>query len=642
MTQIFAGRAELMPAGETTEQHENWQKEEADLVEEDRSSPRGLFKGHFSLGGRRAWGPYIRDNQDGVNRCPRCAWELEGGSCGSCGWGADDNQEMTIGDFDEDFDEYFSDGDDMWSPQPPGFDVAPRHLGGAEDILYLHSSGTVSRRSSQASGDLSNDESLSEESEEHESDSMDGFIVNDVEGSSRAQGSVLGSESGVTHHNPTPYHGDSEAPDDLVYRLRTRARNVPGNNDDDTDVPVPAPTRLAHRRPAIPISSSSEDNADPPFAVYRRRRQFQESRRQLQETGTTTVQPQSHSRRHVGNRSRAQQITSSSRVAGAAPNATDYQSHIEIESDSVIGSDSDGPIGPQRSNRRSRNDHRNFSDDYAAPEDVHYPLLAEHEGSIGGGSGTMTAERQSRNSSLSPIPPFGSNRSTISPLIGSRFSPPALSPTPEIQRPSSGGMMTAEDRSSHSPLLPPSPIPQPRTTRQPLSQSSGGSAPFSPILIESSPARSNSEANTHSQRSRSALPNFEPPSPSRITNPFRPETSTSANHGAHTSPRVRTRGLRVPARQRGSNRDRHRNLNVPVDIALNHARRYFTPATMSSARNSRSPAVAAPQEQSVEEREERQNRERLAAFSRAERRRHKAERRAERAGRASAVGRVAA
>lgn len=28
----------------------------------------------------------IQDGQDGVLRCPRCAWEVVDGMCGSCGW----------------------------------------------------------------------------------------------------------------------------------------------------------------------------------------------------------------------------------------------------------------------------------------------------------------------------------------------------------------------------------------------------------------------------------------------------------------------------------------------------------------------------------------------------------------------------
>ena len=89
ITQIFLSRAELAPAGETTEEHRRLQQEEAELLEIDRASHTatggGLFKGRFRYFARRRV-PVIRDIQDGVNRCPRCTWELEEGECGSCGY----------------------------------------------------------------------------------------------------------------------------------------------------------------------------------------------------------------------------------------------------------------------------------------------------------------------------------------------------------------------------------------------------------------------------------------------------------------------------------------------------------------------------------------------------------------------------
>ena len=88
MIQIFANRAELMPVGETTEEHRQWQDEEAALVERDRSSRGGLFRGCFRMFVRRPMtlAAPIRDDEDNVDRCPRCTWELEDGQCGSCGY----------------------------------------------------------------------------------------------------------------------------------------------------------------------------------------------------------------------------------------------------------------------------------------------------------------------------------------------------------------------------------------------------------------------------------------------------------------------------------------------------------------------------------------------------------------------------
>lgn len=101
MTQIFAKRAELMPVGETTQEHKKWQDEEAALVEKDRTTTGlkgGLFRGCFKLTRRRQLN-VIRDDEDGVDRCPRCTWELEDGLCESCGYPmGEDSAEMSDSD----------------------------------------------------------------------------------------------------------------------------------------------------------------------------------------------------------------------------------------------------------------------------------------------------------------------------------------------------------------------------------------------------------------------------------------------------------------------------------------------------------------------------------------------------------------
>ena len=101
MTQIFANRPELMPVGETTQEHKRWQEEEAALVEKDRATvglKGGLFRGCFRLTHRRQLA-VIRDDEDGVDRCPRCTWELEDGLCESCGYPAgEDSAEMSDSD----------------------------------------------------------------------------------------------------------------------------------------------------------------------------------------------------------------------------------------------------------------------------------------------------------------------------------------------------------------------------------------------------------------------------------------------------------------------------------------------------------------------------------------------------------------
>ncbi|KAF2176704.1 hypothetical protein K469DRAFT_606335 [Zopfia rhizophila CBS 207.26] len=103
MTVIFINRVELLPQGETIEQHSKWQKEEAEIVQQDKNNqdPRsgGLFKGCFKSNRLNAQPlRVVRDQEDGVDRCPMCSWELEDGECAQCGLFFDDNGELTWGD----------------------------------------------------------------------------------------------------------------------------------------------------------------------------------------------------------------------------------------------------------------------------------------------------------------------------------------------------------------------------------------------------------------------------------------------------------------------------------------------------------------------------------------------------------------
>jgi hypothetical protein len=102
---VFIGRAELLPVGETLEEHKKWQKEEADAVQADKDNKDartgGLFKGCFKthpLHGRVPSLQVLRDQEDGVDRCPVCTWELEDGGCQQCGLIFDESGEVSWGD----------------------------------------------------------------------------------------------------------------------------------------------------------------------------------------------------------------------------------------------------------------------------------------------------------------------------------------------------------------------------------------------------------------------------------------------------------------------------------------------------------------------------------------------------------------
>lgn len=86
MVSVLVGRAQLMPADETPEEHSTLRAEESAQLERDKANKHettgGLFRGCF----RRKCPALmvIRDPEDGVDRCPLCSWELELGRCERC------------------------------------------------------------------------------------------------------------------------------------------------------------------------------------------------------------------------------------------------------------------------------------------------------------------------------------------------------------------------------------------------------------------------------------------------------------------------------------------------------------------------------------------------------------------------------
>ncbi|KAL9021656.1 MAG: hypothetical protein Q9185_001191 [Variospora sp. 1 TL-2023] len=98
ITQTFINTAVLLPPGETIDGHKMLQRDEAEIVEKDKTNQGrdgGLFKGCFRPH-PRPLAP-IRDGPDGVDRCPMCTWELEDGMCNSCGYTVLDDDHDTYG-----------------------------------------------------------------------------------------------------------------------------------------------------------------------------------------------------------------------------------------------------------------------------------------------------------------------------------------------------------------------------------------------------------------------------------------------------------------------------------------------------------------------------------------------------------------
>ncbi|CAD0081585.1 unnamed protein product [Aureobasidium vineae] len=87
MINIFLRSHNLLPDGESLEQHQQWAFEEAEMVRNDKNNKDtktgGLFKSIFRP--RRARLLPIHDPTDHVDRCPRCHHEIEDGMCNNCG-----------------------------------------------------------------------------------------------------------------------------------------------------------------------------------------------------------------------------------------------------------------------------------------------------------------------------------------------------------------------------------------------------------------------------------------------------------------------------------------------------------------------------------------------------------------------------
>jgi hypothetical protein len=83
MVEVLINRAELMPMDETIDQHQERKTSETTIVETDRVSELGLFKGCFS---KQPLGRLQFCEEDGIYRCLGCSHEyISGPMCENCG-----------------------------------------------------------------------------------------------------------------------------------------------------------------------------------------------------------------------------------------------------------------------------------------------------------------------------------------------------------------------------------------------------------------------------------------------------------------------------------------------------------------------------------------------------------------------------
>ena len=243
-------------------------------MEADKKGP-GLFPDCFTREERRM-PSYIRDLADGVNRCPRCTWEMEDGECASCGFPYDEDDEDVMFEMmgersssflsteeesnpDEDMEETEDDGDDA-------------DVGSLDDFVVNDNNATrpsprISARHSPHPLDL---------------DAIESAALRDTSQSRSDGGStVLSLHSDRTNsssHSSQPQRPHIQS----NHRGRTSGRNPPishvlanapaavvWESDSSSEESLPAQRRRARLRARTVLSELHEDETDAIFMQTR-------------------------------------------------------------------------------------------------------------------------------------------------------------------------------------------------------------------------------------------------------------------------------------------------------------------------------------------------------------------------------------
>ena len=399
MTQIFTKRAELMPVGETTHEHRKWQEEEAALVERDKANPGlkgGLFRGCFRLTRRRPTAA-IRDDEDGVDRCPRCAWELEDGLCENCEYpeGVDSSEMSEIdgheidshGYWDEDhydmdeafmeelvealdddahmdgyvpnieFSEDESSSEEGTSEEPPprmryeSDEFSPR-IRQRDRRVTAQPNRLRAHPEEETPYDTFPDDT-DEGSEDEEVGSLDDFVVNDVETGPHSRSLNWETDEGTDGEDNQQQNSDN---DRLTQEYETSPTSAQYNPEDESDEgPILRSRRQLRRRSLASDQSSGSDG-----------------------NGGSGVSQALNALR-VRNRYNSSDVSANSRrnIPPKTPDANKQSSRfrpIEVESDS------DSPVPAQRARRRRAMPNR---------------LSLDDDSDVAASSGTVTVGRDS-------------------------------------------------------------------------------------------------------------------------------------------------------------------------------------------------------------------------------------------------------
>lgn len=280
----------FMEDGETPEQHKAQQQEEAAIVEKDRQSPEGLFKGRFKPRTRVLPFARIRDVEDGVERCPQCHWEIEDESdvCGHCGLDFAGGHSSDVDYYDHagfdtmDDDEavdYLDDDFDGTGVVHPDVSLAHAlshslvtghfhdHHAAHRGPRFVHDSSPESEYSGEGMDedehDGFEDENSSEESEDEDT-SMDGFIDQEEDEEEESGDSASNPVSISSSPMPAPASDDDGG--------ESGSGDDDGLMEDESDAPealqiqsstVPAAVkRRRGHRPIVIESSDSEEERE--------------------------------------------------------------------------------------------------------------------------------------------------------------------------------------------------------------------------------------------------------------------------------------------------------------------------------------------------------------------------------------------
>ncbi|KAI9676221.1 MAG: hypothetical protein M1829_003050 [Trizodia sp. TS-e1964] len=382
MIDIFISRTDLLQTGESIQEHKKLRHDEAAIIEADRANvdrkTGGLFRGCFPAdsGAVRT----IRDEEDGVNRCPACLWELEDSRCPSCHSTFGPDGHLLVGssfgrfsDMDEDFyssseidEENFGAGADLemsfeemddfdsdmstfrWQEYDSASDAIQREIrlgtirspvhrraahsaAGSRARRYAHS--IVSDMQTSEDGSMARVEEEEEDDDQDEIGSLRNFIVNDDSDDSQQQ----------------PHRGSSR-------------RQGPGRS-----------RSRGNFAPAEPPSQSSESFAPAPGAEDVDDDDFDEGgaissrRRQRPAPTQSRVQP----RRRLGSRGPINLPTT-----------------MEEDEDPLLGQ-----RGWEQLDQDNTDSINGFDDDDEDDASLHHPISISSDRSRFGGSLTPTAER---------------------------------------------------------------------------------------------------------------------------------------------------------------------------------------------------------------------------------------------------------